>query len=130
MAQYLFTYGTLRLDSNHLMAEKLVSKAKLVGLGFVINAKLYKIDWYPALTPSTDKRDVVVGDVYELTDEWFLEELDEYEGIGTGEQPYEYRRELVEVFTERGELECWIYWYNHPIPKDAEVIESGDFLNP
>ena len=112
------------------MGEKLSTKAKLVGLGFVINAQLYKIDWYPALIPSKDKRDVVVGDVYELTDEWFLEELDDYEGINAGQPPYEYRRELVEVFTERGELECWIYWYNKPIPEKAEIIESGDFLNP
>jgi gamma-glutamylcyclotransferase (GGCT)/AIG2-like uncharacterized protein YtfP len=37
---------------------------------------------------------------------------------------------MVEVFTERGELECWIYWYNRPLPTDAEVIDSGDFLNP
>jgi gamma-glutamylcyclotransferase (GGCT)/AIG2-like uncharacterized protein YtfP len=130
MSQYLFTYGTLRLNANHPMAGKLAEKSELVGLGFVINAKLFKVDWYPALVPSNNKRDVVVGDVYELKDPWFLDELDDYEGIGIGEKPYEYRRELVEVFTERGELECWIYWYNRPLPADAEIIESGDFLNP
>lgn len=118
------------MNTHHKMAEKLASKARLVGLGFVINARLYKVSWYPALIPSKDKRDVVVGDVYELLDEWFLEELDEYEGIGSGEPPYEYRREQVEVFTERGELDCWIYWYNFPLPDSAEVVESGDFLNP
>jgi len=112
------------------MAERLAAKSRLVGLGFVINACLYKIDWYPALVSSRNKRDVVVGDVFELTDEWFLEELDEYEGIGVGEQPYEYNRQKVEVFTEQGEIQCWIYWYNHPIPDDAVLIDSGDFLNP
>lgn len=112
------------------MAEQLAARSTLVGLGFIINASLYNVDWYPALIPSTNKRDVVVGDVFELNDVSFLDTLDEYEGIGSGNPPYEYRREKVEVFSEKGEIECWVYWYNFPLPEGSQVIESGDFLNP
>jgi gamma-glutamylcyclotransferase (GGCT)/AIG2-like uncharacterized protein YtfP len=130
MPEYLFTYGTLRLNQNHPMAEQLAARSTLVGLGFIINASLYNVDWYPALITSTNKRDVVVGDVFELNDLSFLETLDDYEGIGSGNPPYEYRREKVEVFSEKGEIECWVYWYNFPLPEGAQVIDSGDFLNP
>lgn len=130
MPEYLFTYGTLRLNQNHPMAEQLAAKSTLVGLGFIIHAQLFKVDWYPALLPSDNKRDVVVGDVFELNDVSFLEKLDEYEGIGVDAPPYEYRREKVEVFSEKGEIECWVYWYNRPISANAEIIDSGDFLNP
>lgn len=130
MQAYLFTYGSLRLDTELKMAKKLSCNCSLVSLGFVTHAKLYKIDWYPAVIPEGDVNDIVVGDVYLLDDEEILAELDEYEGIGVGQPPYEYRREKVQVNTENGNLECWMYWYNQELPKGAQVIESGDFLNP
>lgn len=130
MPQYLFAYGTLRLNAQHKMAKKLASAASLVSLGYITNAQLYKIDWYPALVQSDEEDQIVVGDIFHLEDENLLIELDEYEGVGIGTPPYEYRRELIKAYTDGKEIECWVYWYNIPLPNNAQIIDSGDFLNP
>jgi gamma-glutamylcyclotransferase (GGCT)/AIG2-like uncharacterized protein YtfP len=130
MPQYLFAYGTLRLNDIHKMGAKLSASSKLVSLGYITEAKLFKIDWYPALLHEGTEEDIVIGDIYQLDDEHLLLELDEYEGLGVGKPPYEYRREKVKVYSEQQVYNCWVYWYNIPIPENAEQIESGDFLNP
>ncbi len=130
MSEYLFTYGTLRLNQSHPVATFLSENASLVGLAVLPKANLYRIDWYPALIETSDENDEVVGDLFKLNDETAWPKIDEYEGIGNGEPPYEYRRSKVKVKTEKEELESWVYFYNVELPKGAELIESGDFLNP
>ena len=130
MSEYLFTYGTLRLDQSHPMAHFLAENASLVGFGILTKARLYRIDWYPALIETNDEQDEVIGDLFKLNDKSAWQKIDEYEGIGTGEPPYEYRRAKVIIKTEKEELESWVYFYNIPLPENAELIESGDFLNP
>jgi gamma-glutamylcyclotransferase (GGCT)/AIG2-like uncharacterized protein YtfP len=71
-----------------------------------------------------------VGDVFKLNSPDALKKIDEYEGIGVGEEPYEYRRSKVRVRTETDEIDSWVYFYNVDLPENAEWIESGDFLNP
>lgn len=129
---YLFAYGTLRLNANHPMADKINKNAKLIGLGYVKNATLYQIDWYPAFIESKSDKDIVIGDIFQLDDSSFLAELDEYENIGVGLPPYEYRREKRIVYLEHEDkaIDCWVYFYNLPLPTRALLIESGDFLNP
>lgn len=130
MSQYLFTYGTLRLNESHPMANFLAENATLVGLAILPKAKLYRIDWYPALIETNDEKDEVIGDLFKLNDNTAWTKIDEYEGIGMGEPPYEYRREKVKIKTEKEELESWVYFYNVALPENSELIESGDFLNP
>ncbi len=130
MSEYLFTYGTLRLNESHPMAVYLSENAELVGLAILPKAQLYKIDWYPALIQTNSEEDEVIGDVFKLKDKSAFEKLDEYEGIGVGKPPYEYRREKVIIKTEKEILECWVYFYNIELPPNSELITSGDFLNP
>lgn len=130
MADYLFTYGTLRLNQSHPIANFLADTTNLVGLAELPNAKLYHIDWYPALIKTTNKNDIVIGDVVQLKTEKAWPIIDEYEGIGVGNPPYEYRREKVIVRIENKEIQCWVYFYNIPLPQNATEITSGDFLNP
>jgi gamma-glutamylcyclotransferase (GGCT)/AIG2-like uncharacterized protein YtfP len=130
MSEYLFTYGTLRLNQSHPVALFLSENAALVGLAVLPKAKLYRIDWYPALIETDDEKDEVIGDLFKLNDEKAWPKIDEYEGIGNGEPPYEYRRSKVKIKTEKEELESWVYFYNVALPAEAELIESGDFLNP
>ena len=130
MAEYLFTYGTLRLNQSHPMAGYLAENGKLVGLGLLHKARLYRIDWYPALVETQDDNDQVSGDIFELKNLDAFQKIDEYEGIGVGEEPYEYRRSKVRIQTEGGEIDSWVYFYNVQLPENAELIESGDFLNP
>jgi gamma-glutamylcyclotransferase (GGCT)/AIG2-like uncharacterized protein YtfP len=130
MSEYLFTYGTLRLNQSHPMATFLAQNATLVGLALLPKAKLFKIDWYPALIETENENDEVTGDVFKLNNIDSLKKIDEYEGIGIGNEPYEYRRSKVKIKTDTEELESWVYFYNIDLPSDAELIESGDFLNP
>lgn len=130
MPQYLFAYGTLRLNAQHKMGKKLAAASSLVSLGYISQAKLYKIDWYPAMIQEGTENDIVVGDIFHLENDSLLLELDEYEGVNVGAPPYEYRRELVKAHTDGGKIECWVYWYNIPLPANAQLIDSGDFLNP
>lgn len=130
MSEYLFTYGTLRLNESHPMAVYLTENAELVGLAVLPKAQLFRIDWYPALIQTDDEQNEVVGDVYKLKDKSAFEKLDEYEGIGVGKPPFEYRRAKVIIKTEKEILESWVYFYNVALPAEAELIESGDFLNP
>lgn len=130
MSEYLFTYGTLRSNENQPMVNFLKENSILKGMGVLSNAILYLVDWYPAMIKSNNEKDVVIGDVLQLKnkDAWLT--LDEYEGIGVGEPPYEYRREKIKA-TVKGEIiECWAYFYNLPLTDEAKQIESGDFLNP
>lgn len=130
MSKFLFTYGTLRLNQSHPIAIYLAENATLIGLAILPKAKLYRIDWYPALIQTNNEDDEVIGDVYELKDTNAWTKIDEYEGIGIGNPPYEYRREKVVIKMEQELLDCWVYFYNIQLPKGAELIESGDFLNP
>jgi len=130
MDDYLFTYGTLRLNQNHPMAGALAENAELVGMAILPKARLYRIDWYPALVETENEKDEVIGDLFKLNNPGVLKKIDEYEGIGVGSEPYEYRRVKQKVKTETTELDSWIYFYNIPIPENSEWIESGDFLNP
>lgn len=130
MSEYLFTYGTLRLNESHAMAVYLSENAELVGMAVMPKVQLYRIGWYPALIQTEDEQNEVIGDVYKLKDKSAFEKLDEYEGIGVGKPPYEYRRAKVIIKTELEVLESWVYFYNVELPADAELIDSGDFLNP
>lgn len=130
MSDLLFTYGTLRLNQSHPMATYLSENAELAGLALLPKARIYKVDWYPALIKTDDEKDNVVGDVFLLKNNDALTRLDDYEGIGNGQAPYEYRRENVTIILNGENKECWVYFYNHPLPENAEWIESGDFLNP
>lgn len=112
------------------MATFLAENATLVGLAILPKARLYRIDWYPALIETEDEKDEVIGDVFRLKDKSAWPKIDEYEGIGVGNPPYEYRRSKVKIRTEKEEMECWVYFYNIPLPENATLIESGDFLNP
>lgn len=130
MSEYLFTYGTLRLEKSHPMAEYLAKNSVLVGLGEISCAKLYKIGWYPALVETSCKNDKAYGDVFDVNDIEVLRKIDEYEGIGVGSPPYENKRVKVKTKTELKEIEAWVYFYNLDLPSDAILVESGDFLNP
>lgn len=112
------------------MATFLSENATLIGLALLPKAQLYRIDWYPALIETDNEADEVTGDVFKLNNFDSLKILDEYEGIGVGNEPYEYRRAKVKIKTDTEELESWVYFYNIDLPSDAELIESGDFLNP
>ena len=119
---YLFVYGTLKKGSR--VPERLPLDAKAHLLREVtLRAKLYHLDEYPGAVLSSDEKDVVHGELYELKEtEATLAELDAYEGG-------EFERKLVDVFfPEFGfPLECWAYLYVGPTA-GLTLVPGGRFL--
>jgi len=126
---YLFVYGTLKSDFGHEMHKHLEMGGQLLGQASC-RGKLYLIDWYPALIPSSDRSDQVHGEVYELLQpELTLAILDQYEAISDPpNEKDEYRRQKHEVSLENGtKLQAWVYWYQQSVQEDRR-IHSGIFL--
>lgn len=124
----LFVYGTLRRNADHAMSHWLAAHAEWEGLAHCAPARLYRVDWYPALLPGTQASERVLGDLYRLHDALALwPVLDEFEGV-TGEIGDEYERRPVEVARSDGErVVAWAYWYRRPVDSLAR-IGSGDWL--
>lgn len=123
----IFVYGTLRrLDGNPM--HWLLKGAKFLG-GATCGGRLYCVGTYPALIPSLNPTDRVVGEVYELSDPAeVLEVLDEYEGCNPSDEDSSlFIREITSVRLETGEvLEVLTYRYNKPV-EDLDRIVEGDF---
>ena len=104
--------------------------AEFVGLGSVMGA-IYLIDSnpdlvFPALKLEADSR--VVGELYHVS-EAQLVELDAFEGISEHyEEPYEYRRMMVSVELESGELmPAWVWVWNSCLD-GILPLQDGDWL--
>ncbi|RYZ99306.1 MAG: gamma-glutamylcyclotransferase [Sphingobacteriaceae bacterium] len=123
---YLFVYGTLLKADNefgHYLCDHstYVKKGQFKGL-------LYDIGDFPGAVPHPDGESYVHGSIYEYFTDEVLWVLDEYEGLAPGEvHPQEYTRKLVDIETEDGKMNCWIYLYNWPVAQ-YYAIPSGDYL--
>jgi gamma-glutamylcyclotransferase (GGCT)/AIG2-like uncharacterized protein YtfP len=115
----LFVYGTLRSPAQNPFAILLRSRAVLLGLARV-RGVLYHLGEYPGLVVS-NAAGWVRGEVYRLTDEQLLIELDEYEGSS-------FERVSVDALLDSGATErCWAYVYRGDV-SDRAVIPSGDYF--
>ncbi|MDF2445829.1 MAG: hypothetical protein K0S46_1065 [Moraxellaceae bacterium] len=124
----LFVYGTLRRDAGHAMGAWLAARAEWRGVAHCAPARLYRVDWYPALAPGAQAGEVVTGDLYALQEAVALwPALDEFEGV-SGHDGDEYERRRVDITGPAGErLQAWAYWYRRPVV-GLERIVSGDWL--
>ena len=126
----LFVYGSLRKGFRHPAYEYISRYFHLIG-----DAKakgcLYDMGNYPAALPTEDDA-YIVGELYELNHEkefsWAFTQLDDYEGVGGGEdEPPLYRRETTDVYINDTTAKAWIYWYNGEVG-DNPIVASGDVL--
>ena len=126
MLEHLFVYGTLRAESEHEMALRLLTGAKLIGQGSAPGI-LYDLGEYPGTTFAADAKSRVIGDVFLLPeDTTLLAELDAYEG--TAKEDEVYRRITIEVqLASGGFIPCWTYQLSN-VPARARAIPSGDFI--
>jgi pyruvate carboxylase len=118
---HLFVYGTLRKQMGHPLSHLLVRHGKFLGLG-IFQGKLYDLGRYPGVMPSSNKTDLVTGEVYHLHEpDRVLHVLDEYEGP-------RFKRTLVSVFFEpESHLSCWAYLYTRSVA-GRRIITSGDYV--
>ncbi|TVR19126.1 MAG: gamma-glutamylcyclotransferase [Balneolaceae bacterium] len=130
---YLFVYGTLRSDfPKKSPVKNILNLYAEWWCKATVKGKLHDIDWYPGLVPSHNPQDRVSGEIFRIMDEQsLLSGLDEYEGCSENYlEPHEYRREVIPVITEEGEIVlAWVYLYNWDV-NDESQIHSGDYLNP
>ena len=126
--EFLFVYGSLKKGFGHEMHGHLLKHSTFLSEG-IYQGKLYRIDWYPGMVPSSDPTDRVYGEIYEMHHpELLLKILDSYEAYDAGNPtPCEYLREIQPVTTlENVTLSCYVYLYNWPIDQ-ANQIPSGVF---
>ena len=129
MPDLLFVYGSLLSRIAHPQGERLRREATLVGPA-TLQARLYRVSWYPGITLSENARDAVHGEIYRLdggaaTLAW----LDEYEGVTTGATSVapadEYARVQCKISDADGAAHgAWVYLYRRDTAGLAHV-ESG-----
>ncbi len=87
------------------------------------------VEGYPGAVATGCDEERVEGQIYELHDkELVFRELDSYEEIGNDfAEPYEYVREIVQIYAYSSEsVNCWVYLYNWPVD-DLQFISSGNY---
>lgn len=122
----LFVYGTLRNVYDNPMAQLLRQNARLLGHGYV-PGRLFNLGWYPGATYEPDSPHRVWGDVFALTNEDILSQLDEYEGISHHPDD-EYARREVPVQLGKDQVRCQMYVFAK-VDGQQEVIESGNYVD-
>lgn len=130
-SKQLFVYSSLRKgfhqESYQYVSHffSFVSNAKVKGIVSDLGGKLF--------ATSGDGNSFINGELYNLNDEhdfsYVFGQLDDYEGliVEQGEKPL-YRRELIQVYNDDGEItDAWIYWFNGDV-SGKPVITSGDIV--
>ncbi|SDF66648.1 gamma-glutamylcyclotransferase family protein [Mucilaginibacter sp. P25] len=125
-SQFLFVYGTLLQPGNEFAAY-LNKHCKFIGDGR-IRGRLYDIGQYPGAVIGNTEERYIYGSIFMMDDpETILKVVDDYEGIGELYNHHEYIREKVDIFTDNGDINCWMYLYNLPVAAYNEVT-TGDYI--
>jgi gamma-glutamylcyclotransferase (GGCT)/AIG2-like uncharacterized protein YtfP len=126
-SDYLFVYGTL-LDEQNEFAIYLKKNCCYYSKGR-FQGRLYDFGEYPGAIAEENCTNYVYGSIIRLKNiSKDLKYLDDYEGFGEEqEQPNLFVRTTVEVETESGKINCWVYLYNLRVD-GFKVIESGDYI--
>lgn len=120
-SDHLWVYGSLRRGCANRYADLLSQSAEYLGVARV-QARLYKVSWYPGIRLSEEAGDWVLGDLFRLLRAETLPALDEYEGSD------EYRRVYAIAILEDGRrIRTWLYEYLGSVDESRRIL-SGDWL--
>jgi len=111
------------------MSNFLQKNAEAVGEA-TFRGKLYDTGTYPAVLPSNDPADRVLGDLFALRNiETVFSKLDHYEGYDNGnpENSLFIRQKMSVKLATQKEVETWIYIYNRSVDR-FNHIEEGNYL--
>lgn len=121
----LFVYGTLRPQVAQESEKKLLRGSRHIGKGRFWG-KLYDVGNYPGLVESWDHRDVVYGELFEVSASQ-LRELDRHEGCNP-EDGHEYVRRACQVKGPGNDwVNAYVYIYNKD-PNGLPLIAGGDYF--
>ena len=102
MKQPIFVYGTLMRGER---ASYMLDDYEYCGTFCLKDYAMYNVSTYPGI--KSKKGECVVGEVY-LVDDACIQRMDEYEEEGSL-----YIRKLVNVENASGNMEAFVYVYNH-----------------
>jgi gamma-glutamylcyclotransferase (GGCT)/AIG2-like uncharacterized protein YtfP len=119
----ILVYGTLRRGqgANGFLGDaKFVEEVRLPGYD------MFHLGGFPGIVPNPDNKEGVVGEVFELTDDREIENLDAYEGYSPRhEESSLYLRKEVEVLGKP----TFVYVYNRNTDRGSYgKIPSGDWI--
>jgi gamma-glutamylcyclotransferase (GGCT)/AIG2-like uncharacterized protein YtfP len=121
--------------SEGAMAAMLASQSSKISRG-IYQGKMYRVCRpdgslvYPAVVPSDDESDRVIGELYSLSDPSILDHLDDYESCGPNSPtPHEYHRQLVDIeLPTKASVKAYIYLYALSTA-DLTAIPEGSFVD-
>ena len=100
----VFVYGTLMRGER---ASYMLEAYEYCGIFSLKDYAMYNVSTYPGI--KSQKGECVVGEVY-LVDDAGIRRMDEYEEEGSL-----YIRKLVNVENDSGNIDAFVYVYNHEI---------------
>ena len=121
----VFVYGTLRPPRSGAPARATCNNPYVAPYvetatpARLLDANLFDTGGFPVARPGTG---VVHGDLLTVTPRG-VAMMDQIEG-----HPNFFRRERVQVETEGGPVEAWIYWGPENLAARSPQIESGDWF--
>jgi len=126
MKEYLFVYGKLKHNQANEISEYLIKHSEFVGEGYVLG-KLYNVGEYPGLIPSSENKEKVFGEIFELNALEIFQTLDKYEEAWPAyPDNAEFKRVVLEVHKNYKTILCWVYVFNR-LPDESKRIISGIF---
>lgn len=125
----IFVYGTLRKGVRPDIHQRyLGDQAEFLGDGTVAG-RLWRVDWYPALTEGLAADERVLGEVYRLLQPTeSIAELDRFEVCDLKRpEASEYTRRIVAITLGNGsETTAWCYYFLGAVD-GLQRLKSGDF---
>lgn len=119
LTPYLFVYGSLKRGGDPEGRGLMEAHAHFLREAS-IQARLYRVQGWPAAVASPNPQDRVHGEAYELKDPArALAALDAWEGPGYG------RRLLPALLKDQGfEVECWAWLWTGPVDEAARLADG------
>jgi gamma-glutamylcyclotransferase (GGCT)/AIG2-like uncharacterized protein YtfP len=127
MNEYLFVYGTLRLDLATAETCPLLAGVKRTSSA-TVRGRLYDLGAYPGLLLA-ESGTLIMGELLELNDAKVqLKTFDDYEGFDENAISHSLfvRTKCCASLPDGRSVEVWIYVYNQSLSA-ARLIESGDY---
>jgi gamma-glutamylcyclotransferase (GGCT)/AIG2-like uncharacterized protein YtfP len=124
MSELLFAYGTLMSTEHTEAAKRLQREAEKIGAAST-TGRLFDQGQWPGLILSSQRDELVYGELWRLRSPLSLQWLDIYEGIKPGVAFPEYARKLIWVYpADSPARQAWGYVYQWPV-RESDVIPSG-----
>lgn len=119
MSERLFVYGTLHPARAPAEIADAVGELQSLGPG-TVRGRLYLLEGYPGLVLD-EEANAVAGEIFEVPSVALWSRLDSYEGYHPDDEAGSlFVRRRAKIATSGGSvLDCWIYEYNGPLPKNG-----------